>query len=192
MIFSQKKKMKRIIVFLVALSALLIPKPVDGQNMYVATNLLDYLNLGTINAEFGLSPWPEWTLYLKGRYCPFSHNLGGRLQNRVAGGAAGARYWFWYSHAGWFLDAHAGYSKYNTGGIFDSYAYEGDAFSIAAGGGYSLMLNRRWNLDFGLGLQAGHTSYVKYACPRCGKVVGRDKKIFVAPANVLVQLSLML
>lgn len=184
--------MKRISVFLVALCALLAPKPVAGQNMYVATNLLDYLNLGTINAEFGLSPWPEWSFYIKGRYCPFSYNFQERIQNRVAGGAAGARYWFWYSNAGWFLNAQAGYSKYNTGGIFDRNAYEGDAFSFAAGGGYSLMLNRRWNLDFALGLQAGYTSYTKYACPRCGKVVARDRKIFVAPADMLVQLSFML
>lgn len=160
--------------------------------MYVATNLLDYLNLGTINAEFGLSPWPEWSFYLKGRYNPFTYNFDGQIQNRVAGGAIGARYWFWYSNSGWFLNAHTGYSKYNTGGIADSYAYEGDAVSVAMGGGYALMLSKRLNLDFALGIQGGHTSYTKYACPKCGKIIGRSKKIFVAPANMLVQLSLIL
>lgn len=184
--------MKKISVFLVALCALLSTYSAKGQNMYVATNLLDYLNLGTINAEFGLSPWAEWSLYIKGRYNPFTFKFGEQVQNRVAGGAMGAKYWFWYYGTGWYTNGQLGYSKFNTGGIINSYAYEGDAYSFTLGGGYALMLSKKWNLDFALGVQGGYASYVKYACPKCGKVLGRNKKIYVAPANMLVQLSLVL
>lgn len=164
----------------------------NAQNMYVSTNLLDYLNLGTINGEFGLSPMPKYTLYMKARYNPFTFNSGKQIQNRVAGGALGAKYWFWYNNAGWFLNSHIGFSVYNIGGILDKYAYEGKALSLSVGGGYSLLLTERLNLDFGLGLQSGYTSYIKYACPKCGKVVGEEKQLFVAPSNMLVQLTLML
>ncbi len=184
--------MKKLYILTLALMGLLGSRDAHAQNMYVASNLLDYLNLGTINAEFGLSPWPKYTLYVRARYNPFTFNFGKQLQNRVAGGALGTRYWFWYSNAGWFVNSHIGYSIYNTGGILDKYAYEGEALSLTAGGGYSLLLGERWNLDFALGVQGGYTSYTKYACPKCGKVTGKEKKLFVAPSNVLVQLSLML
>lgn len=192
-IFSQKKiAMKKIYIFIALLGALLYSGRVEAQNMYVSTNLLDYLNIGTINGEIGLSPWPNWSFYARARYNPFTLKLDRQIQNRVAGVAAGARYWFWYSGSGWFANAHLGYSLYNTGGIFNSYAYEGSAYGVTAGGGYSLMLHKRWNLDFALGVQGGYTSYTKYACPKCGKILKEGKKLYVAPSNMLVQLTLIL
>lgn len=184
--------MKKINILVAALAALLLSGNAAAQNMYVATNLLDYLNLGTINVEFGLNPLPKWSFYARGRYNPFTFNIYGQKQNRVAGVALGARYWFWYTNSGWFLNSHLGGSLYNTGGIKDEYAYEGAAGSLTFGGGYSLMLNERWNLDFALGLQGGGASYTRYSCPKCGKVEEKGKKIFVAPSNMLVQLSLIL
>lgn len=184
--------MKKINILVAALAALLLSGNAAAQNMYVATNLLDYLNLGTINVEFGLNPLPKWSFYARGRYNPFTFNIYGQKQNRVAGVALGARYWFWYTNSGWFLNSHLGGSLYNTGGIKDEYAYEGAAGSLTFGGGYSLMLNERWNLDFALGLQGSGASYTRYSCPKCGKVEEKGKKIFVAPSNMLVQLSLIL
>lgn len=192
-VFSQKKiAMKKINILVAALAALLLSGNANAQNMYVSTNLLDYLNLGTINGEFGLNPLPKWSFYAKARYNPYTFNVDGQIQNRVAGLALGAKYWFWYTNSGWFLNSHIGGSLYNTGGIIDGYAYEGVAYAVSFGGGYSLMLNERWNIDFGLGVQGGHTSYTKYACPKCGKVVEEGKKVFVAPSNLMVQLSLIL
>ena len=192
-IFSQKNfAMKKINTLLAAMAALLCSTTAQAQNMYVSTNLLDYLNLGTINCEFGLNPLPKWSFYARGRYNPFTFNIDGIKQNRVAGLSAGARYWFWYTNSGWFLNSHLGGSFYNTGGVYDQYAYEGIAGSITFGGGYSLMLSDRWNLDFGMGVQGGYTSFTKYACPKCGKVIGDERKIFVAPSNLLVQLTMVL
>jgi len=184
--------MKKIYILLVVLGTLFLSTRSFGQNMYVSTNLLDYVNIGTINAEFGLSPKPKWSFYSRVRYNPFTLNMKKQMQNRVASVAFGTKYWFWYTNTGWFLNSHLSFSLYNTGGILNSKAYEGEAFSLSAGGGYSLMLSERLNLDFGIGLQGGYTSYTEFECPKCGKITGKEKKIFVAPSNLLVQLSLIL
>lgn len=188
-VFSQTKNMKKIIALLLFAVCSLSADAVRAQNMHLATNLLDYVNFGTINAEFGLSPTPKWSLYIKGRYNPFTFNFGKRMQNRVGSVALGAKYWFWYSNSGWFLNSNLGYSVFNTGGILDGYAYEGDACGITAGAGYALMLGKSWNLDFGFGLQGGMASYTKYACPRCGKVESSHRRFYIVPAGFMVQLS---
>ncbi len=191
--FCLKKKMKKFYAA-VALVTFISLGTVSsyGQNMYISTNLLDYINLGTINGEFGLSPRPNWSFYVRGRYNPFSFDIGSPLQNRVASGVVGARYWPWYASSGWFLNAHAGYSKYNIGGIFSSASYEGDAWHLTVGGGYALILSKKFNLDFGLGVQGGYTDYTRYACPRCGKITHEGRRIYIAPGNMLVQLSMIL
>ena len=191
-IFANKKNMRKLLVISAVLLASMCASAVHAQNMHLATNLLDYANFGTINAEFGLSPYPKWSFYIKGRYNPFTYRFNGQKQNRVASCAAGAKYWFWYSNSGWFLNSNIGYSIFNTGGIINGYAYEGDAYSIAAGGGYALMLNERWNLDFGVGVQGGFANYTKYACPKCGKVELERKRFYVVPGAIMVQLSRIL
>lgn len=184
--------MKKVFTVMAVAVSIASASSLYGQNMYISSNLLNYLNLGTINAEFGLSPAPKWTIYLRARYNPFTFNFGKQIQNRVAGAGAGARYWFWYSNSGWFIDSGITLSRYNTGGIIDRYAYEGDAAGAGIGAGYALMLGKRWNLNLGLGVQGGYTSYIKYGCPKCGKVEGRFEKFYVAPYNVMVQLLRLL
>ena len=183
----KKKGMKRLFLLVAFALAFSGAVKVNGQNMHVASNLLDYLNLGTINGEFGLSPAPKWTFYIRGRYNPFTYKFDRQVQNRVAGGSVGTKYWFWYFDTGWFLDANISYSRYNTGGIKDSYAYEGDAVGTGLGVGYSFMLSSKWNLNLELGVQGGYTSYTRYACPRCGKVMGNFKGGYLVPANIMVQ-----
>lgn len=179
--------MKRLLLFVAFALAVSCATKIHGQNMHVAANLLDYLNLGTINGEFGLSPAPNWTFYIRGRYNPFTFRFRHQVQNRVAAAATGVRYWFWYTNSGWFLDANLGIARYNTGGIIDRYAYEGDAAGLGLGVGYAIMIGRRWNLNVGLGLQGGYTSYTKYGCPACGKVLGTRERGYIVPANIMVQ-----
>lgn len=163
-----------------------------AQNTYVATNCLDYLYLVTFNAEFGVNVSSKWSVYLKGKYNPFSFNFGKRIQHKQATVAAGVKYWFWYTNSGWFVNSHIGYSNYNVGGIIDRYGYQGNAYSLTLGGGYSLILSKKLNLDFGVGVNAGYTNYKKYMCPTCGKFIEKKKKVYVAPSNLLVQLSVLL
>lgn len=190
--FRKQKIMRKLLVISVFLLALANASAVRAQNMHLATNLLDYANFGTINAEFGLSPSPKWSFYIKGRYNPFTFHINGQKQNRVASCAVGSKYWFWYSNSGWFLNTNIVYSIYNTGGIIDEYAYEGDSYGLSVGGGYALMLNKRWNLDFGFGVQGGFANYTMYACPRCGKVEKNGNRFYVVPGALMIQLSRIL
>lgn len=184
--------MRKLLVISAFLLASMYASAVHAQNMHLATNFLDYVNFGTINAEFGLSPYPKWSFYIKGRYNPFTYRINRQKQNRVASCALGAKYWFWYSNTGWFLNTNICCSIFNTGGILDGYAYEGDAYGITAGVGYALMLNRRWNLDFGVGVQSGFANYTKFACPKCGKVNLKGKGFYIVPGAIMVQLSRIL
>ena len=80
--FRKQKNMKRFVILLVIAAGTFCAARVEAQNMHVATNLLDYLNFGTINAEFGLSPVPKWSYYIKGRYNPFALLYGKAPDNR--------------------------------------------------------------------------------------------------------------
>ncbi|MEG0519104.1 MAG: DUF3575 domain-containing protein [Bacteroidales bacterium] len=176
----------------------ILPLTGGSQDFSLSTNVLGYLNFGTINGEFGLSVTPKWSIYLQGKYNPFTFTSKDKVQengylsqkqNRQLAAAIGAKYWFWHTNAGWFVSSQLNYIQYNTGGIFKSDTYEGDAYGVTLGAGYALMLTKHLNLDLGLGIMAGYTSYTKYLCPKCGKIVGRDKRVYVAPGNLLLQLS---
>ena len=48
-------------------------------------------------------------------------------------------------------------------------------------GGYALMLDKNWNLDFGAGFWGGWKQYVVYSCPRCGVTLDSGGKTFILP-----------
>jgi hypothetical protein len=173
--------------------ALLAGSALYGQRISVATNLLGYANFGTINGEIGLGVSKHFSLYLQGKYNPFTYkeNSADQFQNRQAALALGCRYWLWHTWSGWFLMGQAGYTNYNRGGLLKDETFEGNAYGITLGAGYALMLHKRLNIDFGAGIMGGFTNYKKYSCPKCGKLEERGKRIFVAPNNLLVQLSYM-
>lgn len=165
----------------------------SAQRLTVATNLVGYANFGTINGEIGLGISQHFSLYAQAKFNPFIYKEGSDAQfhNKQLSLSAGCRYWFWHTWAGWFLMGQAGYSKYNTGGILSDESLVGDAYGVTLGGGYALMLTKRLNIDFGLGIMGGITDYTRYSCPKCGKLEERDKRLFVAPNNILIQLSYM-
>lgn len=161
-----------------------------GQRFSISTNTLELLNLGTINSELGLSVAQNWSLYLSGRFNPFTFKYrGNNIQNRQLNLSIGGRYWPWHTNAGWFLSGEGGYTVYNWGGILSPATYEGEIIGATIGAGYSLLVNRHFNIEFGLGGLVGRNSYIKYACPRCGRVLEQKKKLVILPDNVMVQLS---
>lgn len=179
------------IAFLFA-GLLLYSSNVYSQRVSVATNLLGYLNFGTLNAHVELGLSQHLSLYIQGKYNPFEFKYDHKrkqINNRQAAIAFGSKYWLWHNHSGWYFSGQMGYVNFNRGGIISQDTYEGNAYGITLGAGYALMISRRINIDFGAGIMGGYTDYIKYACPSCGRVVGADKKMFIAPNNVMAQLS---
>ncbi|MEG2471412.1 MAG: DUF3575 domain-containing protein [Bacteroidales bacterium] len=164
--------------------------PFIKNQVTLGTNVLGYADFLTINAEAGISIHRKWTITLQGKFNPFTYNKGkdNQLQNRQAALACGVRFWPWHVNSGWFFGSSLQYMRYNSGGVVNADTYEGNLYGLNLNAGYSLMLAKRWNLDFGIGVMGGWTNYIKYACPKCGRITGEDKKIIVTPNNLLVQI----
>lgn len=159
----------------------------------ISTNILEWANMLTINAEASFAVAKNYTIGIQGKYNPFTFNkhkaYSDRIQHRQTSVAISSRWWPWHAYSGWFVSSGLQAGQYNYGGLFDVQTYEGDYYGLNISAGYALMLNRHLNLDFGIGAILGHTDYTKYSCPKCGKIEEQGKKIFVAPNNILIQLS---
>lgn len=165
--------------------------PFIKNQITLGTNALGYAAFLTLNAEMSISVHKNWTVHIQGKLNPFTFNKNqpSQLQSRQATLAVGGRWWPWHVNSGWFVGSSLQYTRYNQGGIIDPETFEGNAAGLNANFGYALMLSKRWNIEFGAGVLAGWTNYTKFACPRCGKITGEDKKIFVAPNNLLIQIQ---
>lgn len=163
-----------------------------GQRWSIATNLLDYANFLTLNLEAGASVHQHWTVSVKGRYNPYSFsttlNDAGRIQNRTGSVSAGFKYWPFFVYSGFYYGGRIQWSRYNSGGIISHSSEEGDAVGIGMNLGYSLLVTKHLNLEFGLGLWFGGTKYKKYNSTTCGKLTEWGLKPFIAPNDIQINL----
>lgn len=174
---------------------LLLSSTLSAQVFFVSTNALDWANLGTVNAQAGLAFSRHLSLHAGARYNNWNFGnaeKGTAFQNRARTAFLGVRYWPWNVYSSWWFSARAQVEEYNRGGLLRRpLTEEGVAGGFGLGFGYSRMLDRHWNLDFGLGGWFGNTLYTRYRCPRCGRVVtGEDgtpvrnlTRWFVLPSN---------
>ena len=178
----------------IIITLLLAVLPVLGraQNWSVSTNVLDYVSLGTMNAEVSAGVGRRVTIEASARVNPWTFHKGDpsrQMQNRHQTYALGMRYWPWHIYSGWWISADAQYQEYNRGGIISQKTEEGDAFGLSAGAGYSLMLHEKLNLDFGVTLWAGQKTFISYACPSCGRITDKGSKWFVTPNEIRVAIQ---
>ena len=84
------KHMGVLVLSLVAFSAY-------GQKVSVSTNVLGYLNFGTLNAEVSYAPHRHWSLSAGARYNPFSFSRDGQpMRSRQQAYSIGTRFWPWH------------------------------------------------------------------------------------------------
>ncbi len=183
--------------FLLPALCLLLAGPLQAQVFSLSTNVLDWANLGTINAQAGLAFSRHLSLHAGARYNNWnfgSAEKGTAFQNHARSASLGLRYWPWNVYSSWWVSARAQVEEYNRGGLLKRpLTEEGLAAGVGLGVGYSRMLSRHWNLDLGLGGWFGKAWYTQYRCPRCGRVVSRDDgtpvrdatRWFVLPSNEL-------
>lgn len=173
-----------------AAAGLLLCCSVAAQNVAVTTNVLDYVNFGTLNVEASCGIARQWSLSAGVKYNPFSFGEGkGEFADRQRSIDAGARFWPWHIYSGWWLSGKLKWQEYNRGGLLSEGSVEGDRYGGSLGAGYTFMLNTHLNLDVGLGLWGGYDKYHAYDCVRCGRLVGGGEKIFVLPNDILLTIS---
>ena len=173
-----------------------------AQQVSISTNLIEWLNLGTINGEFGVSVSRHFSIHASARYNPWTFRKGDvqaryedpvgdsekQFENRKQAYGLSVRWWPWYIYSGWWWSVKGQYMEYNRGGIFNHTAEEGD--SVGGGGavGYTHMLHKHWNIEFGAGVWAGSSKYTKYRCTNCGTKMEEGTKFFVLPDEVFVSI----
>lgn len=163
-----------------------------AQNVSVSTNLIDYACLGTLNVEAAYSVSQHWSLTAGARYNPFTFHKGDadrQFQYRQQSYALGARFWPWHTFSGWWIASKLRYQEYNYGGIFSRDAEEGDRVGIGLSAGYTYMISRKLNVEFGLGAWNGMSWYRRYSCPVCGLTVEKGRKWFMLPDDMMVSFA---
>lgn len=189
-LFSHRQQTKPMIrKTLITFIFLSLPLLAGAQQFSLSTNTVDYANFGTVNAEASAAVARHFSVNAGVRYNPWSFGKDdGRMQNKAITASAGFRWWPWNIYSGWWTGARAQWEQYNRGGIRSPETEEGDAYGAALSAGYSLMLHRNFNLDFGIGIWGGYKTYTVYRCPTCGKVMDEGGKLFVMPSDLLVSL----
>jgi len=156
----------------------------------ISVNAVDLASLAVINAEAGAELSRRVSLYFNAKYSPFEFGSGDDIRrNRQIAFNAGVRLWPWHTFSGWFFGAGAGFMRFNRSNWLSERNWEGDFYGLQVGVGYSYMLAKHINLDFGAGVMAGPCRYSEYSCPTCGVLKDKGKKIHVEPNNILIQLS---
>ncbi|MBQ7622349.1 MAG: DUF3575 domain-containing protein [Bacteroidales bacterium] len=176
--------------FLAAAAGLFLWVTAGAQNLSVSTNLLDCLELGTLNLEASCGIGRRWTVNAGVKYNPFSYGSGkSEFSSRQRSFDAGARFWPWHIYSGWWLGGKLRYQEYSRGGFSGPRTREGDRYGGGVSGGYSFMLTPFMNLDLGVGLWGGFDRYTVYECQRCGSVAGGGGEFFLLPNDILVTIA---
>lgn len=178
---------KTLIIILLVLSC----HKAGAQKFSVGTDLLGYARLGTLNIEASYALNRYWSLVAGARYNPFTFRKGDpdrQFQARQQSYCAGVRVWPWHTWSGWWFAGKLRYQEYNEGGIISPTTEEGDRFGAGIYSGYTHMLGPHFNLELGVGLWAGMSSYREYSCPECGLTSGYGRKFFILPDDVMISI----
>ena len=146
--------MTRIRLFLLIALSLMASHVALAQRFAVGTNALDWLSLGTLNAEASIAVSQHVSVHAGAELNPWTFRAGDKetqFEARQNSYWGGARWWPWHVYSGWWAGGDARYTVYNIGGMWKRDTEEGDAWGVGAYGGYSIMLNEWWNLDLGVG-----------------------------------------
>lgn len=182
--------MKRMSVILAGL--LVLALPVSAQKLSVSTDLLGYAFFCTMNAEISYSVSQKWSLTASARSNPFTFRKDepeNQFQFRQQSYAFGARLWPWHTGSGWWFAGKLRYQEYNRGGLFLQDTQEGDRFGPGLYLGYTHMLARNVNIEFGVGMWGGLDIYRKYSCPVCGIETAIGQKIFILPDDLMISIA---
>jgi hypothetical protein len=183
--------MRRVLI-LVIVGMMFSLIPASAQRFSISTDLLGYACLGTLNADVSMSVSQKWSITAGVRYNPFTFSADDpqkQFQLRQKSFSFGTRMWPWHNGSGWWFCGKVRYQEYNMGGIFSRETREGDRFGAGLYTGYTYMISRHFNIEFGMGLWGGLDAYRKYSCPACGVTLESGKGLFLLPDDIMVSLA---
>lgn len=179
--------LKRLLLIIIAATGFTLAA--SAQKWSVGTNVAEWANLGTINADASVATGRHFTAGVGFRYNPWSFGSDDKqFRNRQRTVYAYGKWWPWNIYSGWWFGGKAQVEEYNQGGIFKRSTEEGDAYGLGIWGGYTIMLHKSLNLDLGIGAWGGYTRYRVYACPTCGNIIADGDKWFVMPSDLIMSL----
>ena len=164
----------------------------QAQKFSLSTNILDYACLGTVNLDASCSVSRRWSLTAGMRYNPFTYMKGDpeeQMQLRQQSYALGARVWPWHTMSGWWFAGKLRYQEYSFGGVWSDETEEGDRGGMGLYAGYTHMLSKHFNIEFGVGFWGGLDVYRRYSCPVCGLLMSTGKRLFVLPDDLMISIT---
>lgn len=183
--------MKRVLS-VVAAFGLMSLLPAAAQKFSISTNILDYACLGTMNIDASYSLSRRWSLTAGVKYNPFTYRSGDpdrQFQYRQQSYSVGARIWPWHTLSGWWFATRLRYQEYNIGGIWSRVTEQGDRLGAGFYSGYTHMLSKHFNMEFGLGFWTGISFFERYSCPVCGLTVQSGRKYFLLPDELMIAVA---
>lgn len=185
--------MKTRIMILIAALSLQGGVAARAQELALSSNIAEWLNLGTVNAGISYGFAQHWSVHALGKYNPFTWNADGAAEgvvmNKQRSLSAGVRFWPWHIYSGLWIENRAQWQEYSVSPYKKEYAEEGDRIGDVISAGYSYMLSRHLNLDFGLGFWMGYGTVTRYACPRCGRIQSSGDDCFARLSEMVLSLS---
>ena len=164
----------------------------NAQRVSVGTNILQWANLGTINAEVSYAPVRHLSIIAAARYNGWQFNTSQEhliIQNRQTTVSLGMRYWPWYVYSGWWLGLKGQYKDFATSGIWRPSLNTGTSIGVGLSFGYTVLLHERLNLDFGIGAWGGHMlKHILYECPICLDIRETGPQGFVGIDEICISL----
>ena len=155
----------------------------------VSTNVLGYADFGTINAEvqyalnrhFSLSSQAKVNAWVYGK------DPDKELMNKKSVVSLGVKYWPWYVYSGWWARPFIQTEGYTYANLYKNMpADRGNLYGVGVSIGYSLLINKWFNIDFGAGLWGGYQTYAKYENASMKTITQSSSQAFIKPAEVSV------
>lgn len=100
----------------------------------------------------------------------------------------GVRYWFRESFRDPFVGFSVLASRYNIGNIWDKYRYDGWGLGAGLSFGWTYPMAPRWNFEWELGLAAFWANHDKSLCKTCGYKFDHERKVYLIPHKISVNL----
>lgn len=189
--------MKRFLIILFGLWALVFSKESNAQEWAVKSNLF-YDATTTINLGVEKAIAEKWTFDLSGNWNPFQFSDNKKWKHWLV--QPEFRYWTCRKFGGHFLAGHLVGGQYNFGNLnlpsflgsdlekLDERRYEGWFAGVGLGYGYAWMLGKHWNLEAEICIGVAYTDFTEYFCPKCGEKIGRDDHIYYGPTKAAINL----